>query len=146
MSEIKAYQDNSVTTQPKGRLVVMLYEGAIKFLKQAADAVEASDFEKKAKFLSKAVDIITALNGSLEMESGGEVAERRSKKGRVFFSCTRYPDCKFAAWDKPRNKSCPECGGNFLVEKYGRDGKGALRCPKKGCRYKEEIKEQEAAG
>ena len=53
---------------------------------------------------------------------GGEVAERRSKKGRVFFSCTRYPDCKFAAWDRPRNKNCPECGGNFLVEKYGRDG------------------------
>jgi DNA topoisomerase-1 len=76
----------------------------------------------------------------------GEVAERRSKKGRVFFSCTRYPDCKFAAWDRPRNKNCPECGGNFLVEKYGRDGKGVLRCPKKGCRYKEEIKEQEAAG
>ena len=76
----------------------------------------------------------------------GEVAERRSKKGRVFFSCTRYPDCKFAAWDRPRNKNCPECGGNFLVEKYDRDGKGSLRCPKKGCRYKEEIKEQEAAG
>jgi DNA topoisomerase-1 len=73
----------------------------------------------------------------------GEVAERRSKRGRLFFSCTRYPDCKFASWDKPRAKSCPTCGGNFLVEKYTRDGKLVLRCPKKGCRYKEEITEEQ---
>jgi DNA topoisomerase-1 len=80
-----------------------------------------------------------------EPKCDGEVVERRSKRGRVFFSCSRYPDCEFASWDKPRNKSCPQCGGKFLVEKYGRDGKGTLRCPRKGCRYKEDIKEEETA-
>jgi len=74
----------------------------------------------------------------------GEVAERRTKRGKLFFSCTRYPDCKFASWDKPRNKSCPKCGGNFLVEKYTRDGKLILKCPEKGCRHKEEVVEERA--
>ena len=71
---------------------------------------------------------------------GGEVVERRSKRGRLFYSCSRYPECKFASWDKPVNKNCPQCG-NYLVEKYNRDGQHILRCPKKGCGYKEEAKE-----
>ncbi|UCD59108.1 MAG: type I DNA topoisomerase [Candidatus Hydrogenedentota bacterium] len=69
----------------------------------------------------------------------GEVVEKRSKRGRLFFSCSRFPECRFASWAKPHKKSCPLCGGNFLVERYTRDGKLVLRCPKKGCRYKEEI-------
>jgi DNA topoisomerase-1 len=77
-----------------------------------------------------------------EPECAGEVVERRSKRGRLFFSCSRFPDCKFASWDKPNSKSCPQCGGAFLVEKYTRDGKLVLRCPKKGCRFKEEVKEE----
>jgi len=76
---------------------------------------------------------------------GGEVVERRTKKGRVFFGCSGYPDCKFASWDKPLNKECPQCGGKYLVEKYSRDGKGTLRCPQKGCKYKEEMKQEEVA-
>ncbi len=79
-----------------------------------------------------------------EPECEGEVVERRSKKGRLFYGCGRYPDCTFASWDKPYDKSCPMCGGKFLVEKYSRDGKHSLKCPKKGCRYKEEIKEEQA--
>jgi len=76
---------------------------------------------------------------------GGEVVEKRSKKGRLFFSCSRYPECKFASWDKPRKESCPVCGGNYLVEKYTRDGQLTLRCPQKGCRYKKEVKEDTAS-
>jgi len=79
-----------------------------------------------------------------EPECGGEVAERRSKKGRIFYSCTRYPDCEFACWDRPRNKSCPQCGNNYLVEKYTKDGQLNLRCPKKGCRYKEKVEEDQS--
>ncbi len=79
-----------------------------------------------------------------EAGCGGEVVEKRSKKGKVFFSCSRYPDCKFASWDRPRAQNCPECGGNFVVEKYSKDGRLTLKCPKKGCRYKEEVKEEDA--
>jgi len=75
---------------------------------------------------------------------GGEVVERRSKKGRVFYSCSRYPDCKFASWSKPVNKTCPLCGNSFLVEQYTRDGKHLLKCPKKECSYKEELKSEAA--
>jgi DNA topoisomerase-1 len=59
----------------------------------------------------------------------GEVAERRTKRGKIFFGCTRYPDCTFAAWDKPRMTPCPTCGSPFLVEKETKKGL-TLRCPK----------------
>src|SRR5690606_38145606 len=45
----------------------------------------------------------------------GELVERRSKRGRVFYGCERYPECDFAAWSKPTGESCPECGGVMVV-------------------------------
>lgn len=80
-----------------------------------------------------------------EPDCGGEVVERRSKQGRVFYGCSRFPDCKFTSWNKPVNRDCPKCGGSFLVGKYTRDGKLALGCPKKGCRFREEVKEEAAS-
>lgn len=59
----------------------------------------------------------------------GEVVERRSKKGRKFFGCERYPDCDFVSWNKPTTHSCPECS-SYLVE-VGR-GK-QLKCS--ACHY-----------
>ena len=52
----------------------------------------------------------------------GEIVEKQTKKGRVFYGCNRYPECKFAVWDKPLPKQCPQCKYPFLVEKYGRSG------------------------
>jgi DNA topoisomerase-1 len=46
----------------------------------------------------------------------GDVVEKRTKKGRKFFGCSRYPECDFSAWDKPTGEKCPKCGG-ALVEK-----------------------------
>lgn len=66
---------------------------------------------------------------------GGEITERRSKKGRVFYSCTRYPDCKFAMWDKPVPQPCPQCRAPFLVEKRVRGGGSKILCSRKGCGY-----------
>jgi DNA topoisomerase-1 len=40
----------------------------------------------------------------------GELAERRSKRGRTFFGCTRYPECDFTAWTRPAAVACPSCG------------------------------------
>ncbi|MDR1997010.1 MAG: type I DNA topoisomerase [Candidatus Margulisbacteria bacterium] len=47
---------------------------------------------------------------------GAPVAERRSKKGRIFYGCSAYPECSFAAWDKPLKEFCPTCGA-FMVER-----------------------------
>ena len=74
MKGINAYQEIAVTTQPKGRLVVMLYDGAIKFLKQAIKEIEAGKPEEKGEYISKAIDIIFELNTVLDTEAGGEVA------------------------------------------------------------------------
>jgi DNA topoisomerase-1 len=57
----------------------------------------------------------------------GEIAERRSKRGKTFYGCTRYPDCTFAVWDRPRTTACPSCGAPFMVEKQTRKGL-ILRC------------------
>ena len=47
----------------------------------------------------------------------GEIVEKKSKKGRVFFSCNRYPNCKFALWDKPIKTPCPRCGSIVVQQK-----------------------------
>ncbi len=74
MNGIRAYQDTAVTTQSKGRLIVMLYEGAVKFLKLAMKEAEAKNYEAKGNYISKAQDIITELNAVLDMEAGGDIA------------------------------------------------------------------------
>ena len=74
MNGIEAYQDTAVTTQSKGRLVVMLYEGAIKFLKLAIKEIENNNPEAKGKYINKAEDIIIELNAVLDMDAGGEIA------------------------------------------------------------------------
>lgn len=51
-------------------------------------------------------------------DQGGEVVQRKSKKGRSFYGCSRYPDCDFISWNKPAMEKCPECGG--LMEYKGR--------------------------
>lgn len=68
----------------------------------------------------------------------GEVVERRSKRGKTFFGCNRYPDCEFVAWGKPINEKCPDCGGAYLIEKYLKAGTFA-QCPNKECKYKHPI-------
>lgn len=74
MEGIAAYQENSVTTQSRGRIIVMLYEGCIKFLKQARQASHDADYQRKAYFLNKGVAILEELNFALDLEKGGEVA------------------------------------------------------------------------
>ena len=70
----------------------------------------------------------------------GYLCEKRSKKGKIFFSCSSYPDCSYALWDKPIPEKCPQCGAPFMVEKYNR-GKGYFKtCLNKDCGYKERKK------
>jgi DNA topoisomerase-1 len=53
----------------------------------------------------------------------GELREKKSKKGRVFYGCARYPNCDFASWDKPLSEPCPNCGG-LLTQ----SSKNMIRC------------------
>ncbi|MES1262460.1 MAG: type I DNA topoisomerase, partial [Acidobacteriota bacterium] len=64
--------------------------------------------------------------------------ERRSKRGKTFYGCHRYPDCDFVAWAKPVAEKCPECGSSYLTEKYLKAG-AFLQCPAAGCKYKREL-------
>ncbi|GBC60777.1 DNA topoisomerase 1 [Desulfonema ishimotonii] len=66
----------------------------------------------------------------------GELMERRSKRGKVFYGCNRFPDCKFAIWDKPVKTPCPRCGAKFLVEKTTKKDGTFLKCLNKACGYK----------
>jgi flagellar protein FliS len=74
MNGIAAYQDNSVTTQSKGRLIVLLYDGAIKFMKLAIKELEAGNMQVKGQYINKARDIINELNAVLDTDAGGEIA------------------------------------------------------------------------
>jgi DNA topoisomerase-1 len=73
-------------------------------------------------------------------EDSGKLVERRSRYGKVFYSCSNYPDCKFAIWYKPVQRACPQCSAPFLVEKYSKKTGPYIACLKKECGYKEEAK------
>lgn len=71
---------------------------------------------------------------------GKDIVERRSRKGRVFYGCSGYPDCDFTSWQKPVPAKCPVCDA-MLVER-NRRGRGAeWVCPTKGCGYVQEPTE-----
>jgi len=74
MNGVQAYQETSVTTQSKGRLIVILYDGAIKFMKLAIKELEAGNYQAKGQYINKAQDIINELNAVLDMDTGGEIA------------------------------------------------------------------------
>lgn len=79
MKGIGAYQDAAIGTQSKGRLIVMLYDGAIKFLKLAIRELEAENYAAKGQYINRAQDIINELNAVLDMEAGGEISENLRK-------------------------------------------------------------------
>ena len=79
MKGIAAYQEAAIATQGKGRLIVLLYDGAIKFLKLAIKEMEASNYEAKGRYIGRAQDIINELNTVLDTKAGGEIAANLRK-------------------------------------------------------------------
>jgi len=79
MNGVTTYQQTSIATASKGRLIVMLYEGAIKFLKLAIKEIEANNYVAKGQYINKAQDVIHELNAALDMEVGGEIASNLRK-------------------------------------------------------------------
>ena len=74
MKGLDTYQEVAITTQNRGRLIVLLHDGAIKFLKLAIKGLDTGDMETKGIYINKALAIIDELNTVLDMEAGGEVA------------------------------------------------------------------------
>ena len=68
----------------------------------------------------------------------GNIAERRARRGNVFWGCTNYPKCDFTSNLKPVAKKCPECDSPYLVEKTLRSGV-YLECPNKKKSAEEEV-------
>jgi len=67
----------------------------------------------------------------------GELTEKKSRYGKMFYSCNRYPQCKFALWDPPVERACPKCGFPLLVQKSLKREGDFVKCPKEGCDFKE---------
>ena len=66
---------------------------------------------------------------------GGDIVERKSRRGRVFYGCANYPDCDFTLWNKPIAETCPDCGAAFLVEKVTKRLGRQVLCHKDDCKY-----------
>ena len=74
-----------------------------------------------------------------EKDCTGDIVERTSKRGKIFYGCSRFPDCTFATWDKPVDRECPVCGAKFLVEKTTKKQGTFLTCLEQGCGFKEKA-------
>lgn len=63
---------------------------------------------------------------------GADILERKSKTGKVFYGCERYPECDYTTWDKPLNEECPECK-HMMVEHVERNGSKRKFCSNPEC-------------
>ena len=75
----------------------------------------------------------------------GEMLEKSSRRGKTFWSCSRFPDCKFALWKKPIPKPCPDCNAAFLLEKTTKKSGTQYVCNTEGCKYVEDVSDVEVA-
>lgn len=70
-------------------------------------------------------------------DCGGDLVQKRTKKGRSFFACSNYPKCEYALWDRPIPKTCPTCQAPFLVEKVSKQDGRSVQCRNEECGYRE---------
>ena len=73
--------------------------------------------------------------GVLCPKDGGDIVERKSRRGKVFYGCANYPDCDFTLWNKPIAEPCPDCKAPFLVEKITKRHGRQLICNNEACSY-----------
>ena len=71
----------------------------------------------------------------------GEIVEKSSKRGKIFYGCNRYPKCDFASWDRPVPIPCPVCGSPYMVEKTTKRDGTLHVCPNRECRHRQEPSE-----
>ena len=75
----------------------------------------------------------------------GTLRERRSRRGKPFFSCSTYPKCDYATWDEPLDEPCPRCGWPILTLKQTRRRGSEKVCPQRECAHREPVAESPAA-
>lgn len=63
---------------------------------------------------------------------GADILERKSKTGKVFYGCEKYPECDYTTWDKPLNEKCPDCGA-MMLEHVERNGSKRKFCSNPEC-------------
>jgi DNA topoisomerase I len=76
----------------------------------------------------------------------GDLLQKWSRRGKVFYSCSRYPKCTFALWDRPVSEPCPRCQAPFVVEKITKQAGATRRCIREGCDYQEVVEPVAEAG
>ena len=62
-----------------------------------------------------------------------KLVQRNTKKGKKFYGCSSYPNCKFMTWDEPTDEKCPQCGKTLFK------GRGKLHCADEACRYEKAV-------
>lgn len=134
MKDVKIQLDEDVTDIPCekcGRMMVIKVGRYGKFL-----ACPGYPECKNAK------PLVTKTNAKCP-KCGGEVIEKKSKRGYTFYGCSNWPDCDFMTWDKPTDETCPECGKSLFKRKGGLtvclgDGCGFERKTERKSRKKED--------
>lgn len=84
-SAARSYFQTQVTTTTQGDLLIMLFDAALKFLRQAREKIIEKNYAQKGILISKALDILSELQGSLNAQKGGELADRLQK---LYFYCS----------------------------------------------------------
>ncbi|HVV67596.1 MAG TPA: type I DNA topoisomerase [Gammaproteobacteria bacterium] len=69
----------------------------------------------------------------------GTLLKRKSRYGKIFYSCSTYPDCKYAIWNEPLNEKCPKCSWPLLTLKITKRWGTEKVCPQKECGFKEAV-------
>jgi len=69
-----------------------------------------------------------------------QILQRKSRKGKIFYSCGDYPKCDYALWNEPIDKACPQCAWPILTSKESKRFGKQILCPREGCGYS--VKEE----
>lgn len=72
-----------------------------------------------------------------QSDCSGEIVERKSRRGKIFYGCDQYPKCRFVLWNKPIKKACPQCSAGFVLEKTTRKQGTLHYCHDESCDFRE---------
>ena len=73
---------------------------------------------------------------------GGTIVRKKTRKGKIFYGCSQYPECDYATWDEPILRPCPECGREFVLRRNVIKGTPFLHCSNEECSYKEDVERE----
>lgn len=91
---LNRYKQTSITTASRGQIILMLYEGCIKFLRKAIESIQQQNVAEKGMYIGKAQDIINELNNSLNHEVGGDISKELERLYNYMFDQTTQANIK----------------------------------------------------